>query len=297
MKTFIPKQVPTIVKYRDYRKFNEENFRQDLANKISNITNDICYDLFEKTFIDTLNKHAPINTKYARANNAPFINKTLSKAIMTRFRLKNKYHKSPNNVNILRYRKQRNYCVNLTRRIKKNYFSNLDINKVIDNKKFWDTIKPCFSEKNTSTKRITLIENDNIITEEGTLAETFNTFFSTGTKDNETRKECKSSMTLDIHEIIAKFKNHPSIIKIKEKTNCGAKFSFVLSSLDDIKKRINNLNITKPTTYNNIPANILVEYCDVCAHPIHKLYNKLHIKWYFSRCNEVGRYFTIAQER
>ena len=100
---------------------------------------------------------------------------------MTRSRLKNKYHKSPNNVNKLRYRKQRNYCVNLTRRIKKNYYSNLDINKVIDNKKFWDTIKPCFSEKNTSIKRITLIENDNIITEEGTLAETFNTFFSTGT--------------------------------------------------------------------------------------------------------------------
>ena len=118
-KTFIPKQVPTIGKYRDNRKFNEENFRQDLANKISNITNGICYDLFEKTFIDTLNKHAPIKTKYARENNAPFINKTLSKAIMTRSRLKNIYHKSPNNVNKLRYSKQRNYCVNLTRRIKK----------------------------------------------------------------------------------------------------------------------------------------------------------------------------------
>ena len=37
-----------------------------------------------------------------------------------------------------------------------------------------------------------------------------------------------------------------------------------------MKKMINNLNITKPTTYNNIPAKILVEYCDVCAHPIQK---------------------------
>ena len=36
---------------------------------------------------------------------------------------------------------------------------------------------------------------------------------------------------------------------------------------------INHLNTTKPTTYNNIPAKFLVEYCDICAHPIHTLYN------------------------
>ena len=127
---------------------------------------------------------------------------------------------------------------------------------------------PASLKKNTSSKRITFIEQDNIITDEKTLAETFNAFFSIGTKDNKTRSEGNSIMTLDIHQIIAKFKNHPSIIIIKEKINCGDKFSFALSSFDDIKKMINNLNTTKPTTYNIIPAKIVVEYCDVCAHPI-----------------------------
>ena len=36
---------------------------------------------------------------------------------------------------------------------------------------------------------------------------------------------------------------------------------------------IRNLNTTKLTTYNNIPAKILVEYCDICARPIQRLYN------------------------
>ena len=40
-----------------------------------------------------------------------------------------------------------------------------------------------------------------------------------------------------------------------------------------MKNQIKNLNATKPTTYNNIPAKILVEYCDIYASPIHRLYN------------------------
>ena len=105
------------------------------------------------------------------------MNKILSKAIMKRSRLKNKFHKYPNNTNILRYNQQRNYCVNLTRRIKTAYYSNLDIKNVNDNKKYWDTIKPCFSNKNASKKNITLIEADTIITDDETLACTFNNFF------------------------------------------------------------------------------------------------------------------------
>ena len=38
-------------------------------------------------FAAMLNEHDP-KGKYARANNAPFMNKTLSKAVMTRSRLR-----------------------------------------------------------------------------------------------------------------------------------------------------------------------------------------------------------------
>ena len=43
-----------------------------------------------------------------------------------------------------------------------------------------------------------------------------------------------------------------------------------------MKNQIKNLNTSKPTTYNNIPAKILVEYSDICAYTIHRLYNNVN---------------------
>ena len=64
----------------------------------------------------TLNKHAPMKTKYLRANNSPFMNKELTKAIMVRSRLKNKSLKLKTTEAREAYKKQRNFCVSLLRR-------------------------------------------------------------------------------------------------------------------------------------------------------------------------------------
>ena len=56
------------------------------------------YTIFESVFMDQFNKHAPMKEKLVRANNAPFMTKKLSKAIMTRSRLRNRFLKNPNNV-------------------------------------------------------------------------------------------------------------------------------------------------------------------------------------------------------
>ena len=271
LKTYVSKQVPMVIKYRDYRKFNSQNFKYDLQTSISKITDETCYDDFESNFKELLNKHAPIKTKNVRANNAPFMNKTLSKAIMTRSRLKRIFNSNPSEINKYIYKQQINFCVNLTRRVKKNYYTNIDINNVNDNKTFWDTIKPCFSDKNITKKKINLIENDIIISEDIAVAETLNAFFSKTIELSNT--EYDTETLFDVNQIVDKFKNHPSILKIKEKATCKNMFSFALSTLDDMKKCINQLNTNKPTTYNNIPAKILIEFSDVCAGLIHNFYN------------------------
>ena len=79
-----------------------------------------------------------------RGNNAPFIDKSLSKAFMEKGRLKNKYNESHTEENHLNYKKQRNYCVNLLKQEKKKYYNNLDIKVFKDNKKFWKTIQTLF---------------------------------------------------------------------------------------------------------------------------------------------------------
>ena len=105
--------------------------------------------------------------KFVRANNAPFMSKILSKAIMTRSRLKNKFHKNPDNDNKVKYKKQRNYCVNLVKKEKKKYYDKLNINNITSNKTFWNTMKPFFSDKCKSNNKITLIEGDTIISDCG----------------------------------------------------------------------------------------------------------------------------------
>ena len=96
--------------------------------------------------MEVLNKHAPMKLKYVRANNAPFMNKILSKAIMKRSRLRNKFLTNPNVNNKRIYNKHRNYCVNLLRKEKKKYYYNIDLKLLTDNKLFWKTIKPFFSD-------------------------------------------------------------------------------------------------------------------------------------------------------
>ena len=95
----------------------------------------------------------------------------MSKAIMTRSRFKNKFLKNPTEENKINYNKH--YI-----KIKKNYYTNLDINNVTDNKMFWSTVKPFFSDKSNTGKNISLIDGDNIISTEKQVAETMNIFFS-----------------------------------------------------------------------------------------------------------------------
>ena len=79
------------------------------------------------------------------------MNKTLSKAIMHRTRIYNKYLRNKTDKNKRKYTKQRNYCVSLLRKSKREYYSNLDVKNITDNKTFWKTVKPFLSDKVTST--------------------------------------------------------------------------------------------------------------------------------------------------
>ena len=62
-----------------------------------------------------------------------------------------------------RYTSQRNYCVSLLKKTKKNYYNSLNEEDHSDNKTFWKTVKPFLSDKKVSKEQILLVENDEII--------------------------------------------------------------------------------------------------------------------------------------
>ena len=48
-----------------------------------------------------------------------------------------------------------------------------------------------------------------------------------------------------VQNAISKYRNHPSVVIIKEKNNLSGKFSFSLVQYDDILKKIRNLDTAK----------------------------------------------------
>ena len=70
--------------------------------------------------------------------------KELSKAIMRRIKLPNQFLKKRTSEAILKYNKQRNLCVSMLRKAKRNHYENLDLNDINDNKKFGRRLNPSF---------------------------------------------------------------------------------------------------------------------------------------------------------
>ena len=94
-----------------------------------------------------LDKHAPMKSKKFKGNHAPFMSKELSKAIMNRSSLRNVYTKWPSRENFLPFKKRKNYCNNLSKKIKRNYFTKIPSKGVTGNKDFWNAVKPFLTPK------------------------------------------------------------------------------------------------------------------------------------------------------
>ena len=169
LKTTFQKLKPKIVHYGDYTKFSNEDFRKELLTNLSleNInTNSNGLERFLQISINTLDQMAPTKMKYIRGNNMPFLNKELSKAHKKRTYLRNRYLKKRSDQNKKLYTKQRSYCVSLLRKTKKNHYANLNQKDITDNKQFWRTVKPLLSDKSKLNEKITLVEGDNITSED-----------------------------------------------------------------------------------------------------------------------------------
>ena len=81
------KAQPKQINYRSFKRFNKEIFLNGIQTSIINISS---YDSLENIFLKLLNKHAPIKQKTVCANDKPFMNKEIRKAIFNRSRLKNR---------------------------------------------------------------------------------------------------------------------------------------------------------------------------------------------------------------
>ena len=93
---------------------------------------------------------------------------------MTRTKLRNIFLQNRSEENRIRYTKQINFCVFLSRKTQQRYYENLNEKSAPDYKLFWKTVKPLLSEKVAGKDEINLIENNKLAKTDLETDETFN---------------------------------------------------------------------------------------------------------------------------
>ena len=122
--------------------------------------------------------------------------------------------------------------------------------KVTDNKSFWKTVKPSFSDKSIKDGNIILIEDEIMISDEEKVAEIFNSFFGNviqdlGIKPIDAISNIPDNTEDPVLSAISKYQSHPSIVKITNQMQNQAKFTFCPPNKEEIENRINQLDTSK----------------------------------------------------
>ena len=95
---------------------------------------------------------------------------------MERSKLNNKANKTKNSLDIMNYKKQRNYVTKVNKTAKREYFNNLKLGK--DNKAFWGKRKPYFTNKHSKADTDMMPnENGELLLKDKDIADTFNEYF------------------------------------------------------------------------------------------------------------------------
>ena len=119
------------------------------------------------------------------------------------------------------------------RQNKKDYFETLDIKSVTDNKMFWKTVAPLFSNKSKASNKITLSENEKLIINDKKCAEVFNKYFNSIVEELNIPidQHLLNNASLFDDPIIAavcKYKRHPSILKLRKSSKNMTFFLFIM---------------------------------------------------------------------
>ena len=202
------------------------------------------YDKFESDIVSIFDKHAPIKQAYVREKQLPYMNRKLRKAIYDKKRLHNKYLKCKNGKTWEKYRKSRNLVNKLKKQSINTYFQERCVGGC-KSANFWSTIKPYLSKRsNQGQSKIILTEDNEAISNDSEVAETFNNYF------------------VNVAEDIGKDymfdpKDHPSLNKIKELNLKKDAFSFKLTDESSVSKIIDKFNPKKATGGDKISVKLL----------------------------------------
>ena len=95
-----------------------------------------------------------------RCYHQAFMSKTPRIAIMKRSKLRNAFSKKRSSENYQIGKWQRNICSNILKSTKKTFLETLNINEITDNRKFWKTVKPFFTDECKTSNNMLLTKKE-----------------------------------------------------------------------------------------------------------------------------------------
>ena len=110
---------------------------------------------------------------------------------------------------------------------------------IIDNKKFWKTIKPFAINKFSNSAKISLLENEKVVSDDSEIANNSSNFYknivtSLNLKCDVSFISDTSHLVDPVNIAIEKFKNHPSISLIKNNDWQDSLFEFTRIEKEDL---------------------------------------------------------------
>ena len=175
--------------------------------------------------------------------------KEISKVIMNKSKIRNKYQKCPSRENFLALKKVKKFCNKLTKSVKKAYFHKVTGKGFVNNKAFWNTVKPFLTNKGFLTNETIAIENKGkIVTDKSKLVNLFNSHYinivektSGCAPEIEGKPENKTIDIATVQSIIRKYQTHTSILNIESKNTVKYTFDTPAATSEQINKIIKEL--------------------------------------------------------
>ena len=179
---------------------------------------------------------------------------------MKRTRLKKRANRTEKK-DLKRYKQQRNIIANMNIKAKGDFYKSGNVNTIDNDRKFWEAVKSMFSNENPKGDKIVLIKDDNIISYDKVIAESFNSHFVTIADSlglDPTFKDVGIHKAPDkkIDTAVNKYKDHPSIIAIKRNVKMGHTFELRFVTLLNVMNTIEAIETNKPSS-DNLPTKII----------------------------------------
>jgi len=259
-KMYVPNTGRRKICYRSYKNFNDDLYKDDLNAApfhICEVFDDVDDMVWahNKLLSEIIDQHAPKKVKCTKGQTAFYMNNALRKEINYKAMLKRKFNKQKTTESWSKFKCQRNKVNKLKRTAIRSYFDK-HCNENANDKRFWQTVKPFFSNKvKDGSCQISLLdENSRVVSDNSKVCEMFNDYFI-----NICDRLCEPDdvKMLSFDSLIEHYSGHASIQQIGCKFDNSNSFDFHGVKQSDVLSKLCKIQTNKSCGFDNLPARLI----------------------------------------